>query len=184
MTPLDYWKFLPLGYLLSVAIETPILCLGLSSRHPWQDRVLAGLWLTACTYPIVFIVLPLEMYPAASRGVYLAVGETFAPLAECMLFWAAYGSRAERWKRSMWQDLGAVVLANLASFLIGDSAGFGDWVLRKVQHVVSRRGRSAVGAVPPSNAGRQRVGLPRSCGRVANTRGSSGDIARVGLGRR
>jgi hypothetical protein len=81
---------------------------------------LAGLWLTACTYPIVSFALPILMLPAYPRWAYLAVGETFAPVAECTLFWLAYGSRAERWKRSMWQDLAVVVLANLASFLIGE----------------------------------------------------------------
>ncbi len=132
MNPLDYWKFLPIGYLFSVAIETPILCVGLSARHSWKDRVLAGLWLTACTYPIVSLALPLLMMPTYPRWAYLAVGETFAPVAECALFWAAYGSREERWKPSMWRDLGVIVLANLASFLIGDLSGFGEWVFARL----------------------------------------------------
>ena len=45
------WRFLPLGYLLTILIETPILLVGLSKRHPIKRRLLAGLWLTACTYP-------------------------------------------------------------------------------------------------------------------------------------
>jgi len=132
VNPSDYWKFLPYGYLFSVAIEAPILMVGLSRRHPWTDRLLAGLWLTACTYPIVSLAMPLLMLPAYPRWAYLAVGETFAPVAECTLFWLAYGSRAERWKRSMWQDLAVVVLANLASFLIGEASGFGDMIMKHV----------------------------------------------------
>ncbi|HJT65826.1 MAG TPA: hypothetical protein VJ749_05200 [Pyrinomonadaceae bacterium] len=119
MSPLELWRFLPLGYLFTVAIETPILFFALSPHHPRRHRILAGLWLTACTYPIVTLVLPLllENY---SRATYLLVAETFAPVAECVLFWLAFGSAAETGKRSMWRDFGAIVLANLASFLLGE----------------------------------------------------------------
>lgn len=119
MSPLELWRFLPLGYLLTIAIETPILFFGLAPRHPKRHRLMAGLWLTACTYPIVTLVLPLllENY---SRAVYLVVAETFAPVAECILFWLAFGSAAEFGKRSMWRDAGAIVLANLASFAAGE----------------------------------------------------------------
>jgi hypothetical protein len=119
MSPLELWRFLPLGYLLTIAIETPILFFGLALRHPKRHRLLAGLWLTAATYPIVTLVLPLllENY---SRAVYLLVAETFAPVAECILFWLAFGSAAELGKRSMWRDFAAIVLANLASFTAGE----------------------------------------------------------------
>lgn len=119
MSPLELWRFLPLGYLLTIAIETPILFFGLSPRHPKKHRVIAGFWLTACTYPIVTLVLPLllENY---SRGMFLLVAETFAPVAECILFWLAFGSGAELGKRSMWRDFVAIVAANLASFLAGE----------------------------------------------------------------
>jgi hypothetical protein len=114
------WRFLPLGYMITVMIETPILLVGLSVRHGLGRRVFAGLWLTACTYPIVVVVLPLVL-EGASRLTYLAVAETFAPLAECALFWAAFGSRAEG-QPTMWRDLTAITLANLASF------GLGEWM--------------------------------------------------------
>lgn len=119
MSPLELWRFLPLGYLLTIAIETPILFFGLAPRHPKRHRLLAGLWLTAATYPIVTLVLPLllENY---SRVVYLVVAETFAPVAECILFWLAFGSAAELGKRSMWRDFAAIVLANVASFTAGE----------------------------------------------------------------
>ena len=82
--------FLPRGFLLTIAIEIPILLAGLSRRHPLGDRLIAGIWLTACTYPIVVLVLPALMLSDGSWGTYLWVAETFAPLAECGLFWLAY----------------------------------------------------------------------------------------------
>ena len=120
MSPLELWRFLPLGYLLTIAIETPILFFGLSRRHPKRHRLMAGLWLTACTYPIVTLVLPLLLVNY-SRAVFLLVAETFAPIAECILFWLAFGSAAELGKGSMWRDFAAIVAANLASFIAGET---------------------------------------------------------------
>jgi hypothetical protein len=117
-TAAGLWTFLPLGYALSILIETPVLLVGLSARHPLGRRLFAGVWLTACTYPIVILVMPLLI---PSRGPYLAVAETFAPVAECALFWAAFGTRAEWGTRSMVRDMAAVVLANLASFGAGEA---------------------------------------------------------------
>jgi hypothetical protein len=122
------WYFLPLGYLFTIAIETPVLLVGLSRRHPLGRRIFAGFWLTACTYPIVVLVLPVWFDLETQRPLYLAVAETFAPLAECALFWAAFGSREERGKVSMWRDLAAVVVANLASFGLGELVGQSAWV--------------------------------------------------------
>lgn len=111
--PLELWRWLPLGYLFTIAIETPILLIGLSPRHSKLRRLLAGIWLTACTYPIVTLVLPL-LLQNYSRAVYLIVAETFAPVAECALFWLAFG------KESRWRDFGVIVFANLASFAAGE----------------------------------------------------------------
>jgi hypothetical protein len=119
MSPLELWRFLPLGYLLTIAIETPILFFGLSALHPKRQRLIAGLWLTACTYPVVTLVLPLLMVNY-SRAVYLLVAEIFAPVAECILFWLAFGSAAEVGRKSMWRDFAAIVAANLASFAAGE----------------------------------------------------------------
>ena len=127
MSPSQLWRFLPLGYLLSILIETPILLTGLSKRHPLKRRFLAGLWLTACTYPIVVLVLPLA-FANTSRTTYLVVAETFAPVAECILFWLAYGESGEVGKRSMWQDFASIVVANLASFGAGEVMNAYGWV--------------------------------------------------------
>src|ERR1051325_7486815 len=108
MSPSELWHFLLLGYLFTIAIETPILLLGLSSRHAIKRRLAAGVWLTACTYPVVVLVLPLVM-ANVSRTIYLIVAETFAPVAECALFWLAYGKADELGRPSMWQDFGTIV---------------------------------------------------------------------------
>ena len=113
MSPFDLWTFLPIGYLLTIAIETPILFFGLSVDHSKRRRIFAGLWLTACTYPIVTLVLPLLLIDH-SRAFFLLIAETFAPVAECVLFWLAFGEEVK------WRDFGVIVLANLASFLIGE----------------------------------------------------------------
>ena len=113
MSPLDLWRFLPLGYLFTIAIETPILLIGLSPHHSKLRRLAAGIWLTACTYPIVIIVLPLLMQNY-SRTAYLIVAEIFAPVGECVLFWLAFG------KETTWRDWGVIVIANLASFIGGE----------------------------------------------------------------
>src|SRR5579872_4845432 len=116
----EAWRFLPLGYALSVAIETPVLLVGLSPRHGWRRRVFAGLWLTACTYPIVVLALPVMI---SARIPYLVAAETFAPAAECALFYALFHDGRVWRGPSVWRDLGVIVLANLASF------GFGEWWL-------------------------------------------------------
>ncbi len=126
MSPTELWRFLPLGYLLSILIETPILLVGLSGRHPFKRKFLAGVWLTACTYPIVVLVLPM-LFANQTRAIYLLVAETFAPVAECVLFWLAFGNNDEVGRSSMWRDFGAIVLANLASFAGGELLNLYHW---------------------------------------------------------
>jgi hypothetical protein len=113
VSPWELWHFFPIGYLFTIAIETPILFFGLSPHHSKPRRFGAGVWLTACTYPIVVLVLPLLMVDQP-RAVFLLVAETFAPLAECALFWMAFG------KETTWRDFVTIVIANLASFVVGE----------------------------------------------------------------
>ena len=87
---------------------------------------MAGIWLTACTYPIVVLVMPL-WFANTSRTIYLAAAETFAPVAECVLFWLAYGKSEEFGRPSMWQDFVTIVIANLASFLGGEVLNTYGW---------------------------------------------------------
>jgi hypothetical protein len=109
------WVFFPIGYLFSITIETPILCVGLSPQHPLSRRILAGLWLTACTYPMVVLVIPQFIDISDERAAYLAVAESIAHFGECLLFYVAF-----RPLQHFWRDMIAVFVANLASFGIGE----------------------------------------------------------------
>lgn len=115
----ELWTFLPQGYLLTVAIELPVLLLGLSHGHPMRTRLIAGFWLTACTYPMVVFVLPLTVGACWGPIAYLAIAETFAPVMECLIFRSAFPIPPSR--ADFIRDLIAIVVANLASF------GFGMW---------------------------------------------------------
>jgi hypothetical protein len=125
------WGFLPLGYALTILIETPILLIGLSPRHSVKRRIWCGVWLTACTYPIVVLVLPLTIWEPFGRTTYLVVAETFAPLAECLLFRAFCSTRRDtsqseepatndNRQKATFRDYLAITLANLCSFLTGE----------------------------------------------------------------
>lgn len=118
----ELWAFLPVGYLLTVAIEVPLLLVGLSKRHTVRERLLAGLWLTACTYPIVVVVLPTLMWSRYSETAYLWVAETFAPAAECGLFWLGFVRGKPKSLGATCRDFTAIVVANLASFAFGEWA--------------------------------------------------------------
>ena len=113
------WYFLPIGYLTTILIETPVLLFGLPAKLSLRQKLLCGVWLTACTYPIVILVLPPLLLPV-SKTLYLIVAETFAPVGECFFFWLAFRDRnlleTPGWIRSFI----AIVLANLASFGIGE----------------------------------------------------------------
>ncbi|MCE9547484.1 MAG: hypothetical protein K8T25_18585 [Planctomycetia bacterium] len=107
------------GYVVTVALEMPVLLLGLSRQHSLRRRVLAALWLNACSYPIVILVLPQILWAPLGRTVYLVVAEIFAPASECALFYLAFlhGTRgSEGFGRSVVRDFATIVLANLISF--------------------------------------------------------------------
>ena len=72
------------------------------------------------------LVLP-PLFESRSRAAYLVVAETFAPVAECILFWLAYGTTTELGKSSMWRDFAAIVIANLASFGAGEVLNAYGW---------------------------------------------------------
>ena len=120
------WAFLPIGYLFTIAIETPVLIVGLSPKVSLKQKLLCGIWLTACTYPIVVLVLPAIFFDQ-SRTLYLVVAETFAPVGECFLFWLAFRSKnlldSGDWIRCMI----AIICANLASFGLGEVMNYYGW---------------------------------------------------------
>jgi len=122
----ELWYFLPFGYLFTILIETPVLLVGLSSKVSFKQKLWCGVWLTACTYPIVILVLP-AIFFGQSRALYLFVAETFAPVGECFLFWLAFRGKnlldPGDWMRCMI----AIILANLASFGFGEIMNHYGW---------------------------------------------------------
>ena len=120
------WAFLPIGYLFTIAIETPVLIIGLSPKVSLKQKLWCGAWLSACTYPIVILVLP-AIFFGQSRTLYLLVAETFAPVGECLLFWLAFRGKdllgSADWVRCMI----AITIANLASFGGGEIVNHYGW---------------------------------------------------------
>ncbi|MBK6587589.1 MAG: hypothetical protein IPG22_04650 [Acidobacteria bacterium] len=117
---------MPFGYLVTILIETPVLLVGLSPKVAIVQRLRCGVWLTACTYPIVVLVLPAIFFDQ-SRALYLTVAEIFAPVAECFLFWLAFRGKdlleSKDWIRCMI----AIIIANLASFGFGEIMNAYGW---------------------------------------------------------
>lgn len=103
----------------TIAIETVVLAVLLSPRHGWHVRLFAGVWLSGCTLPVVWLVLPDVLPAALSWAQVVAVAEVFAPLAECGLFWWACIRPRPQDTRATARDWIAIVTANLASFMTG-----------------------------------------------------------------
>ena len=122
----DLWLFLPVGYLFTILIETPILLLGLPTTLTRHQKLLCGVWLTACTYPIVVLVLPVIFF-GMPRWQYLAVAETFAPVGECFIFWVAFRTKGLLDARGWIRSFVTIVIANLASFGAGEILNYFGW---------------------------------------------------------
>ena len=122
----NLWLFFPIGYLLTIAIETPFLIFGLSPKLSLKQKLLCGIWLTACTYPVVVLVLPAAMQDF-SRSAYLAVAESFAHFGECVIFWLAFRGRTDFETKDWIRSFIAILLANFASFMIGEVLNSYSW---------------------------------------------------------
>ena len=120
------WTFLWIGYLLTISVETPILIVGLSRKVTLKQRILCGIWLTACTYPIVVLVMPM-LFADWQRWQYLSVAEVFAPVAECALFWVVFRGHEILNYRDWVECFIAIVIANLASFGVGEIFNYYGW---------------------------------------------------------
>lgn len=120
------WTFLPIGYLLTILVETPVLIVGLSSKVTLKQKILCGIWLSACTYPTVVLVMPM-LFADWQRWQYLTVAETFAPAAECALFWLVFRGLKILNNRNWIECFIAIVVANLASFGVGEIFNYYGW---------------------------------------------------------
>lgn len=123
----DYlWSFLLIGYPTTILIETTVLLFLLSPKLTLKQKLLCGIWLTACTYPIVVLVLPTLLGPI-SWTLYLTVAELFAHFGECVIFWLAFRGREDFEMRDWIRCFIAILLANLASFGIGEILNYYRW---------------------------------------------------------
>ncbi|MFL6373347.1 MAG: hypothetical protein ACJ73D_01650 [Pyrinomonadaceae bacterium] len=95
-------------------------------KVPIRQRLWLGVWLTACTYPIVILVLP-AIFDGVSRASYLFVAEVFAPVGECTLFWLAYRKDQTLTSSDWARCLAVIILANLASFGGGEIINAYHW---------------------------------------------------------
>ena len=111
------WREMLGAYLFTIAVESAILWFALSRQHPPGRRLFAGVWLSTCTFPILWIALPAAMYPDTPRWLFLLTGEGFVFAAECALFWLAFDRRRSPAGDTL-ADMLAIIVANLASFLI------------------------------------------------------------------
>jgi hypothetical protein len=126
ITPSSLWLFFPIGYLTTILIETPILLFGLSKKLTFKQKLVCGIWLTACTYPIVVLVLPI-IFSQFSWTVYIIVAESFAPLGECLFFWLAFRGTATFEMTDWARCFIAIIIANLASFGLGEVLHYYHW---------------------------------------------------------
>jgi len=110
------------GYAVTAAVETLVLIICLSKRHSVGQRIGAGIWLNACSYPAVVLTLPRYLLVPGSRWLYVTGAEGFAVGFELLLFFAFFGTRLDtRFSRAgRWRDGFAIVFANLCSFLVGE----------------------------------------------------------------
>jgi len=121
----NYTWILLCGYLGSILIETPVLLLLLSPAHSWRRRLFAGVWLTACTYPVLGLVFPALVDPESQRKLYLLCGETWVAVTECFLFWLAFDQGRGYRHAYVIRDIAVVALANLTSFGLGELYNLG-----------------------------------------------------------
>lgn len=129
MSATQLWWFLLYGYIATVAIELPILLVGLSKQTSFTDRIKLGFVLTAITYPIVVLVFPVLIWATMGHLAYLLVAETFAPLTEIVCFRMLVKRKLFKgWDRDAW----VILVANLCSFFIG-WIFLGEWLRKTIQ---------------------------------------------------
>lgn len=114
---LDTFLWLLPYYFATVALEAPFIIFGMPKTYSLKIRIFSAFWLTACSYPIVNVVTRQLLLPDFGPVVWLAVAETFAPLAEFFLFWFTFARKKSPWKCR--REFVVILLANLLSFGAG-----------------------------------------------------------------
>lgn len=121
----ELFLFFAIGYTATVALELPVLMLGLSHRHSSSTKLLLGFLLTAFTYPVVVLIMPVLIQPSCGYTAYIVIAETYAPVAEILFFRFVLN-------RNLFapvdRDAIAIVLANILSFAVG-ALFLSGWIL-------------------------------------------------------
>ena len=109
---------------LTVLFEGVVLWFALDGRHDRGTKLLAAWWLSACTLPIVHYVFPMLAQVGWPRWAWVTCAELFAPAAECALFSTLVSAQSGGERRASTRDMLAIVMANLASFGLGELLRF------------------------------------------------------------
>lgn len=107
--PVDAWLR---AFLLTLAVELPIVLALLRGRQPGSPRLAALLvFANLATHLVVWFVFPQLLYTSTAE--YLAVAESWAVLAEAVFLWLVVRGL------SPLRAAAAALVANAASFLVG-----------------------------------------------------------------
>ena len=118
--PATLARMIAIGYLLTIAFETPVLYFGLGSRYTPKEKLLAGLVLTLCSYPFVVLLFPSIWNPYSDYGTYVLVSEIFAPVSECVVFAILFQRKKQLSSKPRLVDFFWILMANLTSFSAGE----------------------------------------------------------------
>lgn len=106
----------------TIAIETLVLWLMLSARHDRRVRLFSGCWLSGCTLPVVWLVVPQLLDAGTPRAWLLLIAESATLALKWGLFSWAFIRPLPADARATRRDLGAIAVANPASFVLGETA--------------------------------------------------------------
>lgn len=117
-------------WVVMVLVQTPVLALGLSRPHTWEVRLLAGGWLSACTVPLLMLVVPylpeqgwslawgLVEFRTTVCQPQVAAGGCLAAVAQATLFYFAFDRDEPLASLHVTQDLAAVLVAFAAPIVL------------------------------------------------------------------
>jgi hypothetical protein len=111
--PVDVWFR---AFVLTVVVETPIAALVLRRAEPsWPRLLVLILFANLATHPAVWFIFTQPLL--LGTWSYMAVVEGWAVAAEALFYWAAFRGLPAR------RAIGVSLLANAASFLVGQAIG-------------------------------------------------------------
>jgi hypothetical protein len=113
---------------VTTTAETLVLLVGLSKLHSLIQKICAGLWLNACSYPAVTLWLPAYLVTSGSRLSYVIGAEGLAVGMELILFLGVFGGPpGVATGASRARDCYAIIAANACSFVVGEVLTIARW---------------------------------------------------------